>query len=50
MDAVCPCEAYWGTTDFKMYNSLHVNNVYICIIIVLSLENFLSIIFFFLTI
>ena len=33
-------------TDFKLYCSMYVNNVYICLIIALPLENFLSIKFF----
>ena len=38
-----PLRLIGGTTDFKLYYSLYVNNVYICIIIVLSLGNSLSI-------
>ena len=41
-----PLRLIGGTTDFKMYYSLYVKNVYICVIIALSLKNFLSIKFF----
>ena len=41
-----PLRLIGGTTDFKLYNFLCVNDVYNCIIVVLSLGNFLSIRFF----
>ena len=44
-----PLRLIGGTTDFKLYYSLYVNNVYNCIIIVSSLGNFLPIIFFLLS-